>query len=104
MVAASSPPVSEPKNRWFLRLCKVGHNRKAWLFADTPAGTHASAMRYSLMWTAKRNGLKPYTWVKTVLENFPRAKSVDDYNALLLWSMYPISFAPTPDRPQYCGS
>ncbi len=31
--------------------------RKAWLFSDTPAGAHASAVHYSLIETAKINGL-----------------------------------------------
>ena len=35
--------------------------RKAWLFADTQAGAHASAVIYSLVQTAQANGLEPYT-------------------------------------------
>ncbi len=31
--------------------------RKAWLFSDTPAGARASATHYSLIETAKANGL-----------------------------------------------
>ncbi len=34
--------------------------RKAWLFADTQAGAHASAVLYSLLETAKANGREPY--------------------------------------------
>jgi len=41
--------------------------RKGWLFSDTPAGAHASAVIYSLVGTAKANGLEPYTWLKRVL-------------------------------------
>jgi hypothetical protein len=32
--------------------------RKAWLFSDTPAGATASARLYSLIETAKANGLR----------------------------------------------
>lgn len=35
--------------------------RRAWLFSDTPAGANASAVIYSLVETAKANGLEPYT-------------------------------------------
>ena len=41
-----------------IRLFVVG--RKAWLFNNTPAGAHASAVIYSLVQTAKANGLEPY--------------------------------------------
>jgi hypothetical protein len=33
--------------------------RKAWLFSDTPAGARASATHFSLIETAKANGLEP---------------------------------------------
>ncbi len=35
--------------------------RRAWLFADTPAGADASAIHYSLIETAKTHGLEPYS-------------------------------------------
>jgi hypothetical protein len=56
-VAARSPPLSEPRNKKFFLLCEGSHNRKAWLFSDTPAGAHSSAVIYSLLETAKANGL-----------------------------------------------
>lgn len=31
--------------------------RRGWLFSDTPAGAHASAVVYSLATTAKANGI-----------------------------------------------
>ena len=71
--------------------------RRAWLFADTPAGAHASAVLYSLIQTAKLNGLEPYTWIKTVLEKLPLANSIDDYDALLPWNLHPVSVAPNQD-------
>lgn len=68
--------------------------RKAWLFADTPAGAKASAIIYSLVETAKANGLEPYTWLRAVLEALPYAKTVEDYEALLPWRFKP---KPPPD-------
>jgi transposase len=60
--------------------------RKAWLFSDTPKGATASAQIYSLVETAKVNGMEPYTWLRHVLEKIPCARSVDDYEALLPWN------------------
>ncbi len=34
-----------------------GQSQAAWLFSDTPAGARASAIHYSLIETAKANGL-----------------------------------------------
>jgi hypothetical protein len=60
--------------------------RRAWLFSDTPAGANASAIIYSLVETAKANGLEPYTWLRRVLRDLPAAKTVEDVEALLPWN------------------
>lgn len=60
--------------------------RKGWLFADTPAGAHASAVVYSLIETAKANGKEPYAWLRFVLEQLPFARNVDDIEKLLPWN------------------
>ena len=61
--------------------------RKAWLFSDTPAGAHASAVIYSLVQTAKANGLEPYAWLRHVLRDLPAASTVDAVEALLPWNV-----------------
>ena len=61
--------------------------RKAWLFSDTPAGAHASATHYSLIETAKANGLEPYEYLKKVLTALPYAESVEEIEALLPWNI-----------------
>lgn len=61
--------------------------RKAWLFSDTPAGAHASAVIYSLVQTAKANGLELYTWLRRVLRDLPATKSVEAVEALLPWNL-----------------
>ena len=63
------------------------HNRKAWLFSDTVAGANASAVIYSVLETAKANGVEPYRWLRRVLRDLPAAKTVDDVEALLPWNM-----------------
>ena len=64
--------------------------RKAWLFADTPAGAQASARLYSLVETAKANGLEPYADLKRVCEELPVAITDNDddaINRLLPWNV-----------------
>jgi len=67
--------------------------RKAWLFADTPAGAHASAVIYSLIETARANGLEPYTWLRRVLRCLPEARTVEEFEALLPWRVHAIDLA-----------
>lgn len=64
--------------------------RKAWLFSQSPEGASASAVIYSLVETAKANGLEPYTWLCRVLRELPKATTVDAYEALLPWNQLPI--------------
>jgi transposase len=61
--------------------------RKAWLFSDTVAGAKASAVIYSLIETAKANGLEPYHWLRQVLRELPAAKTVEAIEALLPWNV-----------------
>ncbi len=61
--------------------------RKAWLFSDTPAGATASAVIYSLVQTAKANGLEPYAWLRRVVRDLPKAKTVNEMEALLPWNL-----------------
>jgi transposase len=65
--------------------------RKAWLFSDTVAGANASAVIYSVLETAKANGVEPYTWLRRVLRDLPAAKTVDQVEALLPWNLSAIS-------------
>ena len=62
--------------------------RKAWLFSDTPAGAHASAVIYSLLQTAKANGLEPYTWLRRVMRDLPAAKTLEEIEVLLPWNLH----------------
>ena len=57
--------------------------RKNWLFSDTPRGAHASATLYSLIETAKANGLEPYQYLKYIFGKLPHAVTENDYKALL---------------------
>lgn len=61
--------------------------RKGWLFADTPNGAKASATHYSLIETAKANGLEPYRYLKAVFKRLPYAETVEQLEALLPWNI-----------------
>jgi transposase len=61
--------------------------RKAWLFCDTPAGAHASARLYSLVESAKANGLNVYDYLKRVFTLLPQATTLADVEALLPWNV-----------------
>ena len=61
--------------------------RKAWLFSDTPKGAHASAACYSLVETAKANGLEPYAYLKYLLDHIGSADTLEKLEALLPWNI-----------------
>lgn len=61
--------------------------RKRWLFSDTPKGAHASAVHYSLVETAKANGVEPQAYYVHVLTALPYADSVEKLEALLPWNV-----------------
>ena len=67
--------------------------RKAWLFSDTPKGAKASAIHYSLIETAKANGLEPYVYLTQVLKALPYADTVEKIEALLPWNIKNSNFA-----------
>jgi transposase len=59
--------------------------RKAWLFSNTPDGARASSIMYSIIETAKENGLHPFHYLKFLLEALPNA-TTNDIEAFLPWS------------------
>ncbi|SIS93864.1 IS66 family transposase [Neptunomonas antarctica] len=59
--------------------------RKNWLFSTSQAGARASANVYSLIETAKVNGLEPYAYLKKIFTLLPQAQALEDIDALLPW-------------------
>ena len=57
--------------------------RKNWLFSDSVRGVKASANLYSLIETAKANGLEPYAYLRRVFTELPRADTVEAIEVLL---------------------
>ena len=58
--------------------------RKNWLFSNTPNGADASAMLYSIIETAKANGLIIYDYMVKCMKEL--AKAEPDIDALLSWN------------------
>lgn len=57
--------------------------RKNFLFCDTVTGANASTNLYSLIETAKANGLDPYQYLRDVFTKLPAAGTVEEIEALL---------------------
>ncbi|MFC4769799.1 IS66 family transposase, partial [Effusibacillus consociatus] len=63
--------------------------RKNFLFSNTPRGAKASAIIYSIVETAKANGLNPYQYLIHLFERMPQLADPTDSEALSkleLWS------------------
>lgn len=62
--------------------------RKNWLFANTPKGASASAIIYSVVETAKENGLNPFVYLTYLFEQLPNIDLSDlkAIDSLLPWS------------------
>lgn len=62
--------------------------RKNWLFANTTKGAQASATIYSVVETAKENGLNPFAYLKFLFEKMPNMNLNDRmaFDEILPWS------------------
>ena len=73
-------------NNQLLRLCSCEHNRRNFLFANTPRGARASAIMFSIIETAKENGLCPFKYLAYIFKNAPNwdiRNNLDMLNLLL---------------------
>lgn len=76
--------------------------RKNWLFANTPGGAQASAILYSIVETAKENGLDPYRYLAALLRELPNCPEEDWAELLPGGSRVPESCrCPMPERKSY---
>ena len=56
---------------------------KNWLFSGSPRGAEASCAVYSLIETAKRNGLDPFAYLNYVFTKAPTVDNEDGWDSLL---------------------
>jgi transposase len=61
--------------------------RKNWLFANTGNGARSSATLYSLIETAKANGLIPYDYLVKLFEELPKRQANESLDDLLPWNV-----------------
>ena len=65
--------------------------RKNWLFCDTTKGTEASAIVYSLVESAKANGVEPFAYLQHVLVELPylgKNQSHEELESFMPWAPY----------------
>ena len=60
--------------------------RRAWLFVDSHIGATASANLYSIVMTCRANGVEPYAYLCHLFEEFPKATTAAQLEALLPWN------------------
>ena len=63
-----------------IRKFAIGRNN--WMFSDGEAGANASAILYSLVVSAKVNGVNPYRALVKLFTELPNAQTIEDYEAL----------------------
>ena len=63
-------------------------SRKNWLFHKSPEGAKSSCGMFSLIETAKQNGLIPWHYLNALFQEAPYASSTDDWKKLLPWNIF----------------
>ena len=61
--------------------------RKNWLFSTSQSGEKSSANLYSIIETAKANGLNEYEYLRWLFAKLPSANSAEDFESLLPWNI-----------------
>ena len=62
--------------------------RKNWLFSQSSKGAESSCGIYTLIETAKQNGLVPLHYLTVLFEMAPLASSPEDWEKLLPWNIF----------------
>jgi transposase len=62
--------------------------RKNWLFNKSPEGAKSSCGIFTLIETAKHNGIEPLAYLRTLFEKAPFASSPEDWEKLLPWNIF----------------
>lgn len=61
--------------------------RKLWMFCYDKVGAQASANLFTLVMTARANGLEPFEYLSYLFEHLPSATTVEAIEALLPWNL-----------------
>jgi hypothetical protein len=73
-----------------LRLCRSIHNRKNWLFAGADSGGDRAAVMYTLIQTARLNGLDPEAYLRDVIGRIAD-HPINRIEELLPWRWVPLA-------------
>ena len=65
--------------------------RKNWLFLGSPKGAEAACIFYTLIQTAKANGIEPFAYLSAMLEQLPYCNTEADFEQLLPWNIVLIN-------------
>jgi len=57
------------------------------MFSNTPKGADSSAILYSIVLTARANGLNPYRYLRVLFQKLPSVDTEDDIVPLLPWNI-----------------
>jgi hypothetical protein len=73
----------EPDNGFTERsIRKFAIGRNNWMFSDTEDGANASALLYSLVVTARTNGVNPYKALVKMFTELPKVQTIEEYERL----------------------
>jgi transposase len=62
--------------------------RKNWLFSQSPKGAESSCGLFTLIETAKQNGLVPFSYLMALFEQAPFVDSQEKWEKLLPWNIF----------------
>jgi transposase len=60
------------------------------MFCYDKVGAQASANLFSLVMTARANGVEPFEYLSYLFEHLPSAATVEEIEALLPWNVKPV--------------
>ena len=89
-VVLDHPDVSIHNNFVERRIKQYALGRNLWKFCYDKVGAQASANLFSLVMTARANGVEPFEYLSEVFEQLPAATTVEAIEALLPWNLKPI--------------
>lgn len=82
----------EPDNGYVERAIKYfAMGRKAWLFAGSETGAEASELFYSIIITARLNGVNPYRLLVRLFKEIPLCQSLEDYERIAEFIVNPMA-------------
>jgi transposase len=83
-----SPYLTPDNNACENAICPFVLGRKNWMFNKSPEGAESSCGIFTLIETAKQNGLAPLVYLRTLFEQAPYASTPGYWEKLLPWNIF----------------